>query len=81
MPSTWSDVGIDFIFKSGTYYAKDDIANVKYDEYLIDGSKYLEEYINNGFVPQEPYASRMKDFFLYRDDHCCDRLYDAMIND
>ena len=42
---------------------------------------HLEEYINNGFVPQEPYASRMKDFFLYRDDHCCDRLYDAMIND
>ena len=32
-------------------------------------------------APQEPYASRMKDFFLYRDDHCCDRLYDAMIND
>lgn len=42
---------------------------------------HLEEYINNGFAPQEPYASRMKDFFLYRDDHCCDRLYDAMIND
>lgn len=42
---------------------------------------HLEEYINNGFVPQEPYASRMKDFFLYRDDHCCDRLYDALIND
>ena len=38
MPSTWSDMGIDFIFKSGTYYAKDDIGNVKYDEYLIDGS-------------------------------------------
>ena len=42
---------------------------------------HLEEYINNGFVPQEPYASRMENFFLYRDDHCCDRLYDAMIND
>lgn len=40
----------------------------------------LEEYIENGFVPQEPYASRMRDFFLYRDDHCCDRLYDAMMN-
>ena len=45
------------------------------------GYDHLEEYINNGFAPQEPYASRMKDFFLYRDDHCCDRLYDAMIND
>lgn len=39
---------------------------------------YLEEYIENGFVPKEPYASRMKDFFLYRDNHCCDRLYDAI---
>lgn len=47
-------------------------------ETLLD---HLEEYINNGFAPQEPYASRMKDFFLYRDDHCCDRLYDALIND
>lgn len=39
---------------------------------------YLEEYIKNGFVPCEPYASRMKDFFLYRDNNCCDRLYEAI---
>jgi len=40
--------------------------------------KYLEECIANGFVPEEPYASRMSDFFLYRDNHCCDRLYEAI---
>lgn len=39
---------------------------------------YLEEYIENGFAPKEPYASRMKDFFLYRDNSCCDRLYEAI---
>lgn len=42
---------------------------------------FLEDYIGNGFVPREPYASRMKDFFLYRDNNCCDRLYDAMLAD
>lgn len=39
---------------------------------------YLEEYVKNGFVPKEPYASRMKNFFLYRDNNCCDRLYEAI---
>ena len=39
---------------------------------------YLEEYVNNGFVPKEPYASKMKDFFLYRDNNCCDRVYEGI---
>ncbi len=39
---------------------------------------YLEEYVKNGFAPKEPYASKMKDFFLYRDNGCCDRLYEAI---
>ncbi len=40
--------------------------------------KFLEDYINNGFVPREPYASRMQNFFLYRDNNCCERLYEAI---
>ncbi len=44
-------------------------------ESLLD---YLEEYINNGFIPKEPYASKMKDFFLYRDNNCCERVYESI---
>ena len=43
--------------------------------------KYIDEYAKNGFEPKEPYNSRMNGFFLYKDNHCCDRLYDAMINE
>lgn len=39
----------------------------------------LEECIAAGFVPQEPYRSRMESFFLYRDDKCRDRLYDSLM--
>lgn len=39
---------------------------------------FLEEYAKNGFEPKEPYASKMKDFFLYRDDNCCERVYEAI---
>jgi CDP-glycerol glycerophosphotransferase (TagB/SpsB family) len=38
----------------------------------------LEEYIRNGFVPQSPYSERMNGFFLYKDNNCRDRLYDAI---
>jgi len=38
----------------------------------------LTTYVENGFVPSEPYAERMANFFLHRDDHCCDRLYEDM---
>ncbi len=38
----------------------------------------LEEYIGNGFKPQPPYSDRMNGFFLYRDNNCRDRLYDAI---
>lgn len=47
------------------------------NEELID---FLEEYISVDFIPKEPYASRMKNFFLYRDNNCCDRLYEELIN-
>ncbi|MBQ1211743.1 MAG: glycosyltransferase [Clostridia bacterium] len=40
--------------------------------------KYLEECMANAFVPQEPYRSRMAEFFLHRDGNCRDRLYEAL---
>ncbi len=43
--------------------------------------EYIDEYAKNNFAPQEPYSSRMSDFFLFKDNHCCDRLYDALINE
>ncbi len=43
--------------------------------------EYIDEYAKSGFEPKEPYKSRMSDFFLFKDNHCCDRLYDAMINE
>jgi hypothetical protein len=67
MPSTWSDMGIDFIFKSGTYYAKDDIGTVKYDEYLIDGSINKDLAGVNGItVTDNTLKIRLK---LYRTKH------------
>lgn len=39
---------------------------------------WLEEYIKNGFEPQPPYSERMDGFFLYKDNHCRDRLYEAI---
>ncbi|MBQ4102016.1 MAG: glycosyltransferase [Oscillospiraceae bacterium] len=39
----------------------------------------LKEYVENDFVPKEPYYSRMKQFFLHKDNHCCDRLYQDLI--
>lgn len=38
----------------------------------------LEEYAANNFEPVEPYKSRMESFFLYKDDNCRDRLYEAL---
>lgn len=38
----------------------------------------LELCIKNGFEPQEPYRSRMNGFFLYKDNNCRDRIYDAI---
>ncbi len=38
----------------------------------------LEEYINSGFEPQSPYKERMSGFFLYKDNNCRDRLYEAI---
>ena len=35
----------------------------------------------NGFLPDEPYRSRMKGFFLHHDQNCRDRLYEALINE
>lgn len=31
------------------------------------------------FIPDEPYRSRMAGFFLHHDQHCRDRIYDALI--
>ena len=39
---------------------------------------FLEEYVGNNFEAKEPYASKMKDFFLYRDNNCCARVYEAI---
>ncbi len=39
---------------------------------------FLEEYVRNNFEAKEPYASKMKDFFLYRDNNCCARVYEAI---
>lgn len=35
----------------------------------------LEKIIKNGFVPAEPYKSRMDGFFLYKDNNCRSRIY------
>ena len=40
--------------------------------------QYLEECMANAIVPQEPYRSRMAEFFLHRDGNCRDRLYEAL---
>ena len=38
----------------------------------------LEEYAANNFEAVEPYKSRMENFFLYKDNNCRERLYDAI---
>lgn len=40
--------------------------------------KALGDYIDCGFKPSQPYDARMADFFLHRDNNCCDRLYDEL---
>ncbi len=38
----------------------------------------LEICIKNNFEPQEPYKSRMDGFFLYKDNNCRERIYNAI---
>lgn len=38
----------------------------------------LEHSVEREFIPEEPYRSRMADFFLHREGSCMDRLYDAL---
>ncbi len=38
----------------------------------------IEKCIKNDFVPEEPYKQRMDGFFLYNDNCCRDRVYDAI---
>lgn len=40
--------------------------------------KAIEEFARVGFVPQDPYRSRMKETFLFRDGKCCERAYEAI---
>ncbi len=41
----------------------------------------LKKILENGCQPEQKYAERMKDFFLYKDNSQCDRLYNALIQD
>ena len=40
----------------------------------------LKECVAHDFEPQSPYRERMDGFFLHRDGHCRDRLYDILKN-
>ncbi len=44
------------------------------DDLLLE----LEKCIKNNFIPQEPYKKRMEGFFLYKDNNCRDRVYNAI---
>ena len=38
----------------------------------------VEKILDNDCQPEEKYADKMKDFFLYKDNHQCDRIYNEL---
>lgn len=44
-----------------------------------DVINHIVSYIDNGYVVEPLYLSRMQSFFKYRDQHNCDRIFDAII--
>lgn len=40
--------------------------------------QYIEEMVAADFAPQEPYKTRMKETFAFRDGKCCERVYEAI---
>ena len=66
-------------YKEGFFnYSENGVGPILNNE--LDLIAWLNKTINNGIIIEEPYASRINDFFLYHDTRNCERVFNSIKN-
>lgn len=64
-------------YKEGFFnYSENGVGPIFNNE--LDLIAWLNKTINNGIILEEPYASRINDFFLYHDTRNCERVFNSI---